>query len=257
MIYLKNNSEIEKLYYAGQVVKETLFMLEEHIAAGITTFDLDKMAEEFILSKNSKPGFKGLYGYPSTLCTSIDEEVVHGMPSNRRLKEGEIIGIDVGSIYEGYFGDHAKTFTVGSVDQEKKELLKVTEECLYLGINEAKVGNNIGDIGHVIQNYAEQKGYGVVKDLVGHGIGQNLHEEPQVPNYGKRGRGVKLKEGLVIAIEPMINLGTKSIKQLSDGWTIITADKKCSAHFEHTIVVRKGKAEVLSSFEEIEKRLKK
>ena len=246
MIYLKNNSEIEKLYYAGQIVKETLLMLEEHVVPGVTTLDLDKMAEEFILSKKSKPGFKGLYGYPSTLCTSIDDEVVHGMPSKRKLKEGEIIGIDVGSIYDGYYGDHAKTFTVGLVNEEKKELLKVTKECLYIGINEAKVGNNIGDIGFVIQNYAEQRGYGVVKDLVGHGIGQKLHEEPQVPNFGKRGAGPKIEPGLCIAIEPMINCGTEEIFTKNDSWTICTKDNRPSAHFEHSVAIMENEVRILS-----------
>jgi len=246
MIYLKNNLEIEKLYYAGQVVKETLFMLEEHITPGVTTFDLDKMAEEFILSKNSKPGFKGLYGYPSTLCTSIDEEVVHGMPSNRKLKEGEIIGIDVGSIYEGYYGDHAKTFAVGSISEDKKKLLKVTKDSLYLGIKAAQVGNNVGDIGFVIQNYAEQSGYGVVKDLVGHGIGQNLHEEPQVPNFGFKGSGPKIEPGLCIAIEPMINCGTDEIYTKDDNWTVCTKDNKPSAHFEHTIAIMESEIRILS-----------
>ena len=187
MIYLKNNSEIEKLYCAGQIVKDTLLMLEEYIVPGVTTLDLDKMAEEFIRSKGSKPGFKGLYGYPSTLCTSIDEEVVHGIPSSRRLEEGEIIGIDVGSIYDDYYGDHAKTFSVGTISNSKQKLLQVTKESLYLGIKEAKVGNTIGDIGFVIQDFAEGEGFGVVKDLVGHGIGKELHEEPQVPNFGLKG----------------------------------------------------------------------
>ena len=246
MIYLKNNSEIEKLYYAGQIVKETLLMLEEYIVPGVTTLDLDKIAEEFILSKNSKPGFKGLYGYPSTLCTSVDEEVVHGIPSTRKLKEGEIIGVDVGSIYDGYYGDHAKTFSVGSINDNKKDLLKVTKECLYLGIKAAKVGNNIGDIGFAVQSYAEHKGYGVVKDLVGHGIGQKLHEEPQVPNFGLRGTGPKIEAGLCIAIEPMINSGTDEVYTKDDSWTICTKDNKASAHFEHSIAIMENEIRILS-----------
>ena len=246
MIYLKNNSEIEKLYCAGQIVKETLLMLEEFIVPGVTTLDLDKMAEEFIRSKNSVPGFKGLYGFPFTLCTSIDEEVVHGMPSSRKLQEGEIIGIDVGSIYEGYYGDHAKTFSVGAVSNSKKELLQVTKDSLYLGIKEAKVGNTIGDIGFAIQQFAEKKGFGVVKDLVGHGIGKKLHEEPQVPNFGLKGSGPKIEAGLCLAIEPMINIGTDEVYTKDDDWTICTKDNKPSAHFEHSIAIMQNEIRILS-----------
>jgi len=246
MIYLKNNSEIEKLYCAGQIVKETLLMLEEFIVPGVTTLDLDKMAEEFIRSKNSEPGFKGLYGFPFTLCTSIDEEVVHGMPSSRKLQEGEIIGIDVGSIYEGYYGDHAKTFSVGTVSNSKKELLQVTKDSLYLGIKEAKVGNTIGDIGFAIQQFAEKKGFGVVKDLVGHGIGKKLHEEPQVPNFGLKGSGPKIEAGLCLAIEPMINIGTDEVYTKDDDWTICTKDNKPSAHFEHSIAIMENEIKILS-----------
>ena len=246
MIYLKNNSEIEKLYCAGQIVKETLLMLEEYIVPGVTTLDLDKMAEEFIRSKGSKPGFKGLYGYPSTLCTSIDEEVVHGIPSSRRLEEGEIIGIDVGSIYEDYYGDHAKTFSVGTISNSKQKLLQVTKESLYLGIKEAKVGNTIGDIGFVIQEFAEGKGFGVVKDLVGHGIGKELHEEPQVPNFGLKGTGPKIEIGLCLAIEPMINSGTDEVYTKDDNWTICTKDNNPSAHFEHSIAIMENEIRILS-----------
>ena len=246
MIYLKNNSEIEKLYCAGQIVKETLLMLEEYIVPGVTTLDLDKMAEEFIRSKGSKPGFKGLYGYPSTLCTSIDEEVVHGIPSSRRLEEGEIIGIDVGSIYDDYYGDHAKTFSVGTISNSKQKLLQVTKESLYLGIKEAKVGNTIGDIGFVIQDFAEGEGFGVVKDLVGHGIGKELHEEPQVPNFGLKGTGPKIEIGLCLAIEPMINSGTDQVYTKDDNWTICTKDNKPSAHFEHSIAIMENEIRILS-----------
>lgn len=235
MIYLKNNSEIEKLYYAGQIVKETLLMLEEYIVPGVTTLDLDKMAEEFIVSKKSKPGFKGLYDYPATLCTSIDDEVVHGLPCKRKLKEGQIIGIDVGSIYEDYYGDHAKTFCVGNVNKEKKDLITITKDCLYKGISEVKEGNTIGDIGYAIQTYAEQNGYSVVRELVGHGIGQNLHEEPQVPNFGHRNSGPIIEVGLCLAIEPMINCGVKEVFTKEDSWTVCTKDGKPSAHFEHSI----------------------
>ena len=246
MIYLKNNSEIEKLYYAGQIVKETLLMLEEYIVPGVSTLDLDKIAEEFILSKKSKPGFKGLYGYPSTLCTSIDEEVVHGLPCKRKLKEGEIIGIDVGSIYEDYYGDHAKTFSVGNINQEKKDLISVTRDCLYRGISEVKPGNTIGDIGFAIQTYAEQNGYSVVRELVGHGIGQKLHEEPQVPNFGIRNMGAVIEVGLCLAIEPMINCGEKEVFTKEDDWTVCTKDGKPSAHFEHSIALTDKGIKVLT-----------
>jgi len=246
MIYLKSNSEIEKLYYAGQIVKETLLMLEEHIVPGVSTLDLDKMAEEFIISKKSKPGFKGLYGYPSTLCTSIDDEVVHGLPCKRKLKEGEIIGIDVGSIYEDYYGDHAKTFCVGNVNNEKKDLISVTRDCLYKGISEVKLGNNIGDIGYAIQTYAEQNGYSVVRELVGHGIGQKLHEEPQVPNFGIKNVGPVIEVGLCLAIEPMINIGEKEVFTKKDDWTVCTKDGKPSAHFEHSIAFTDKGVKVLT-----------
>ena len=247
MIYLKNNSEIEKLYYAGQIVKETLLMLEEHIVPGVKTIELDKMAEEFILSKNSKPGFKGLYGYPATLCTSIDDEVVHGIPNDRVLEEGQIIGIDVGSIYEDYYGDHAKTFCVGDkISQEKNELLKVTKECLYIGIDQAKPNNRIGDIGFSIQKHAESLGYSVVRELVGHGIGKKLHEDPQVPNFGNKGTGVLIESGMCLAIEPMINCGSSEVYTKNDNWTVCTKDEKPSAHFEHSIAVLEKDIKILS-----------
>ena len=246
MIYLKNNSEIEKLYHAGQIVKDTLLMIEEYIRPGVTTIDLDRIAEEFILSKNAKPGFKGLYGYPSTLCTSVDDEVVHGIPNKTALKEGQILGIDVGSLYEGYYGDHAKTFCVGYVNSKKKRLVKVTEECLYIGIQEARCGNTIGDIGYSIQKHAENQGYSVVRDLVGHGIGQKLHEEPQVPNFGLKGKGVLIEPGLCLAIEPMINSGSFEVYTKEDNWTICTKDRKPSAHFEHSIAITEKEVKILT-----------
>ena len=246
MIFLKNNSEIEKLYYAGQIVKETLLMLEEHIVPGITTLDLDKLAEEFILSKKSKPGFKGLYGYPATLCTSVDDQVVHGLPNDTKLKEGQIVGIDVGSIYEDYYGDHAKTFSVGSISLEKKKLMNITKECLYMGINEAKIGNKIGDIGHSIQKHAESHGFSIVRELVGHGIGRKLHEEPQVPNFGIRGTGVSIESGMCLAIEPMINMGSYEVYTKQDNWTVCTKDGKPSAHFEHSIAITEDGVKILS-----------
>jgi len=246
MIFLKNNSEIEKLYCAGQIVKETLLMLEEHIVPGVTTLDLDKLAEEFILSKKSKPGFKGLYGYPATLCTSVDDEVVHGLPNDKVLKEGQIVGIDVGSIYEDYYGDHAKTFSVGSINEEKKKLMNITKECLYKGIDEAKVGNTIGDIGYSIQNHAESHGFSIVRELVGHGIGRKLHEEPQVPNFGIRGNGALIKPGMCLAIEPMINMGSYEVYTKEDNWTVCTKDGKPSAHFEHSIAITENGIKILS-----------
>jgi len=221
-------------------------MLEELVEPGITTFELDKKAEEFIKSKGAKPGFKGLYGFPATLCVSINDEVVHGIPKNRKLEDGDIIGIDCGTYLNGFYGDHAKSFTVGKVDSKVIELLKVTKESLYLGIEQAIPGNNIGDIGFAIQNHVEKYNYGIVKDLVGHGIGEKLHEEPQIPNYGKKGRGAKIKAGMCFAIEPMINLGTDQVYTKSDSWTVCTKDGKPSAHFEHTITVTNDKPIILT-----------
>ncbi|MAW75143.1 MAG: type I methionyl aminopeptidase [Candidatus Marinimicrobia bacterium] len=246
MIHLKNKNEIEKLYRAGQIVKETLFTVEEHIKPGISTLELDRIAEEFILSKNAIPGFKGLYGYPSTLCISVDDEVVHGLPSKRLLENGQLVSIDVGSIYDGFYGDHAKTFIVGQTTKEKQSLLKVTRECLEIGINQATVGNRIGDIGYSIQKHAESFGFGVVKELVGHGIGSKLHEDPQVPNFGFSNTGPKIEPGLCLAIEPMINLGSEEVFTKDDGWTVCTKDGKVSAHFEHSIAVCEDEIRVLT-----------
>jgi len=246
MIHLKNKSEIEKLYSAGQIVKETLLLIEEYIKPGITTLELDKIAEDFIRSKNAIPGFKGLYGFPATLCISIDDEVVHGIPKDRVLKNGEIVSIDVSSIYEDFYGDHAKTFVVGKTSDMKKKLIDVTKECLMIGIKEVKVGNRIGDIGYVIQKYAESNGYGVVRDIVGHGIGQKLHEEPQVPNFGYRGTGPVIENGLCLAIEPMINMGDYNVYEKDDKWTMCTVDGKPSAHFEHSIAFIDNKVRILT-----------
>ena len=222
-------------------------MLEEYVVPGVTTLDLDRLAEEFILSKKSKPGFKGLYGYPATLCTSVDDEVVHGLPNNKkRLNAGQIIGIDVGSIYEDYYGDHAKTFSVGSISLEKKKLINITEECLYKGIKEAKIGNKIGDIGYSIQKHAENHSFSIVRELVGHGIGKKLHEEPQVPNFGIRGNGVLIEPGMCLAIEPMINMGSYEVYTKEDNWTVCTKDGKASAHFEHSIAVTENGVKILS-----------
>jgi|TARA_B110000967_G_scaffold209379_1_gene265309 methionyl aminopeptidase len=257
MIHYRSEDEIDLIRESSLLVAKTHAEISALIIPGVTTLQLDTIAEEFIRDNGGVPAFKGYGGFPNTLCASLNEQVVHGIPNDNPLKNGDIISMDCGVVMNGYYGDSAYTYEVGEVSEEVKNLLLRTKESLYLGIDQAISGNRIGDIGFAIQRHVEQFGYGVVREMVGHGVGENLHEDPQVPNYGKRGRGIKLKEGMVIAIEPMINLGTKNIKQLSDGWTVITTDRKYSAHFEHTIVVRKGKAEVLSSFDEIEKRLKK
>ena len=255
MIYYKTEEEIELVRKSSLLVAKTHAEIAGLIKPGITTLALDKIAEEFIRDNGGIPAFKGYGGFPNTLCMSPNEQVVHGIPNDRFLENSEILSVDCGVVMNGYYGDSAFTYEVGEVDLETKKLLKVTKESLYKGIEEAVVGNRIGDIGYAVQKHAESFGYGVVRELVGHGVGKNLHESPEVPNYGRRGKGVMLKEGLIIAIEPMINMGTKSILQHNDGWTITTIDNKPSAHFEHTIVVRKGKAEILSSFDEIEKKI--
>ena len=255
MIYYKTEEEIELVRKSSLLVAKTHAEIAGLIKPGITTLALDKIAEEFIRDNGGFPAFKGYGGFPNTLCMSPNEQVVHGIPNDRALENSEILSVDCGVVMNGYYGDSAFTYEVGEVDAETKQLLKVTKESLYKGIEQAVAGNRIGDIGYAVQQHAESFGYGVVRELVGHGVGKNLHESPEVPNYGRRGRGVMLKEGLIIAIEPMINMGTKHILQHNDGWTITTIDNKPSAHFEHTIVVRKGKAEILSSFKEIEKKI--
>lgn len=255
MIYYKTEEEIDLIRNSSLLVAKTHAEIAGLIKPGITTLALDKIAEEFIRDNGGVPAFKGYGGFPNTLCMSPNDQVVHGIPNDRVLEDGEILSVDCGVVMNGYFGDSAFTYEVGEVDTEIKQLLKVTKESLYKGIEMAVSGNRIGDIGYAVQKHAESFGYGVVRELVGHGVGKNLHESPEVPNYGRRGRGTKIQEGLVIAIEPMINMGTKKIMQHNDGWTITTIDNKPSAHFEHTIVVRKRKAEILSSFEEIEKKI--
>lgn len=257
MIYYKSTEEIELMRESALIVSRTLGLIAEHIQPGITPLDLDKIAEEYIRDNKGKPGFLGLYDFPNTLCMSKNEQVVHGIPNRVPLVEGDIISVDCGVLKNGFYGDHAYTFAVGEVSDEIKQLLKITKESLYLGIEQMVAGNRIGDIGFAIQNYTEGFGYGVVRELVGHGLGKKMHESPEVPNYGKRGRGPKLKEGLVLAIEPMINLGTRRIIQLSDGWTIVTADKKPSAHFEHDVALVDGKPEILSTFKYVEEALEK
>ena len=255
MIYYKTEEEIDLIRNSSLLVAKTHAEIAGLIKPGITTLALDTIAEEFIRDNGGVPAFKGYGGFPNTLCMSPNDQVVHGIPNDRVLEDGEILSVDCGVVMNGYFGDSAFTYEVGDVDAETKQLLKVTKESLYKGIEMAISGNRIGDIGYAVQKYAESFGYGVVRELVGHGVGKSLHESPEVPNYGRRGRGAKLQEGLVIAIEPMINMGTRKIMQHNDGWTITTIDNKPSAHFEHTIVVRKRKAEILSSFEEIEKKI--
>ncbi|SVE34596.1 uncharacterized protein METZ01_LOCUS487450, partial [marine metagenome] len=229
MIHIRSTNEIDKLAKACQIVKETLEIVEEWIQPGITTLELDNKAEKFIRSRGAEPGFKGLYGYPATLCVSIDDEVVHGIPTFRELKDGEILSVDVGSLMDGYYGDHAKSFSVGNVDKKRQELMDVTKQCLLDGIKQAVPGNRIGDISHAVQTKAESHGYGVVKDLVGHGIGTKLHEEPQIPNYGSPGKGPRIEEGMCFAIEPMINMGMPDIYTKKDGWTVCTKDGLPSA----------------------------
>lgn len=252
MIYLKTPEEIALLRASNQLVGKTLAEVAKHIRVGVTTLELDKIAEDFIRSNGAVPGFLGYGGFPNTLCVSVNDQVVHGIPSNYALKEGDIVSVDCGTLLNGYYGDSAYTFCVGEVDEKVKKLLKITKESLSLGIDSAQHGNRIGDIGYAIQKHCQAAGFSVVRKLVGHGVGRNLHEDPEVPNFGKRGQGVLLKEGMVIAIEPMINMGNRDVVQEKDGWTIRTIDRKPSAHFEHTIAIRKGKAEILSTFDYIE-----
>ena len=251
MIKYKTKEEIELMRESAQLVSKTLGMLAPKIVPGAIPLELDKMAEEFIRDHGGEPGFLGMYGFPNSLCMSPNAQVVHGIPSKDPLKEGDILSVDCGVYMNEFYGDHAYTFAVGEVDADTQRLLADTKESLYVGIREVVVGNRIGDIGAAIQEFTEARGYGIVRELVGHGLGRKMHEEPQVPNYGRRGRGKKIQEGLVIAIEPMTNLGTHRIKQLKDGWTILTADGKNSAHFEHDVAVVDGKPEILSTFQYI------
>ena len=246
MVHIRTDREISLIAASCQIVADTLNMLSDHINPGVRILDLDKMAEEFILSRDARPAFKGYMGFPSTLCVSVDDEVVHGIPSDRYLEEGQIVGIDCGAEKEGYYGDHAITFSVGNVSESRKKLMQTTKDCLMKGIAEAKPGNFVSDIGYAIQTHAEGNGYSVVRELVGHGIGSSLHEEPQVPNYGTPNQGYKLCEGMCIAIEPMINMGNKEVKTDSDGWTIRTSDGEVSAHFEHTIAITSDGPKILS-----------
>ena len=251
-IKLKSKEEIKLLKESALLVGKTLAEVARHIKPGITTLELDRIAEEYIRDHDAIPGFKGYEGFPGTLCVSINEQVVHGIPGKRVLKEGDIASVDCGVIQNGFYGDSAYTFAVGEVSDRKKALMKRTKESLYKGIQMAVAGKRVGDIGYAVQHHVEQMGYSVVRDLVGHGIGKHLHEKPEIPNYGKRGSGMKLIEGMTICIEPMINMGTRVVVMEKDGWTIRTADKKPSAHYEHAVVIRKGEIEILSTFDYIE-----
>lgn len=251
----KTEEEIELIRESSLLIGKTFGVLAPMIQPGVTTLQLDKIADEFIRDNGGIPGFLGYNGYPNSICASVNNAVVHGIPSDKPLESGDIVSVDIGVLKNGFFGDSAYTFAVGKISPEVQQLLDVTKKSLQLAIEQAVAGKRIGDIGYAVQQYTESFGFGVVRDLVGHGVGRSLHEAPEVPNYGRRGQGMQLLPGLVLAIEPMINMGTKHVKQLRDGWTIVTADGKPSAHFEHTVVVRKDKAEVLSTFEFIERAL--
>jgi methionyl aminopeptidase len=252
MIFIKTAEEIELLRASNLLVSRALSEVGKAIKPGVSTLKLDKIAEEYLRDYEGIPGFLGYNGFPATLCTSLNDEVVHGIPSEKELRKGDILSVDCGVKLQGYFGDSAYTFPVGEPSEEYKSLMLNTRESLFKGIEAAVAGNRLGDIGYAVQNHAEQAGYSVVREMVGHGLGQNLHEEPEVPNYGSRGSGIKLKEGMVICIEPMINMGTRFIKQDKDGWTIRTNDGKPSAHYELAVAITKGEPDVLSTFEYIE-----
>lgn len=247
MIILKSSREIGFMKDAGKIVAETLVKIQEAVKPGVTTLELDKIAEKYIRSCGAVPSFKGYGGFPGSICASVNDEVVHGIPSGLKiLKDGDIVSIDIGAVIDGYHGDAAKTFPVGEVGSEVVKLLEVTEQALYKAIELAKAGNNLGDVSHAVQSYAQKYGYGVVRDYVGHGIGKRMHEDPQIPNYGSAGRGPRLKSGMTLAIEPMINLGTHEVMKLKDNWTVVTKDKKPSAHFEHTIAIIDGEPEIMT-----------
>jgi methionyl aminopeptidase len=257
MLYTKTSEEVELLRESNQLVSKTLAMIASLIRPGITTLDLDREAETFIRDNGALPAFKGYNGFPRTLCTSVNDEVVHGIPSGYVLKEGDIVSVDCGVLLNGYYGDSAYTFPVGQIDEEVKRLLEYTKASLEDGVKEAVAGKRVGDISFAVQSKAESGGYSVVRELVGHGLGTRLHESPEVPNYGRKGTGPKLEKGLVICIEPMINMGLKDTMQMRDGWTIKTSDGKPSAHFEYAVAVDKGMADVLTTFKFIEEALNK
>jgi methionyl aminopeptidase len=246
MIRVRTRREIKLIAKSAQIVADTLDMLSTKVISGVSLLELDALAEEFIRSRGARPAFKGYMGFPATLCISVNDEVVHGIPSNSKLLEGQIVGIDCGAEKNGYYGDSARTFAIGNISDENRDLMLTTEKALTLGIEQAKPGNYVSDIGHAIQSFVEPKGFSIVRELVGHGIGTQLHEEPQVPNYGVPGMGDELKEGMCLAIEPMINCGRKEVYTAEDGWTIKTKDGYNSAHFEHTIAIRENGAQILS-----------
>jgi methionyl aminopeptidase len=246
MIIIKSHNEIALMKKAGRIVGETLLLLEEEVKPGLTTADLDRMAEEFITKHGAKPSFKGLYGFPSTLCISVNEQVIHGFPGAYVLKEGDIVSIDCGAFFDGFHGDAARTFPVGNISVNAQKLIDITKESFFQGIKFAKEGNKLSDISYGIQSYVEAAGFSVVRDFVGHGIGRKVHEDPNVPNFGKSGKGPKLLEGMVLAIEPMINAGTHKVKTLKDGWTVVTADSSLSAHYENTVAILSDGPEILT-----------
>lgn len=246
MITIKSSGEIELMRKANLIVRDTLDMLRDKIKVGMTTKQLDRLAHDYIVKQNAIPSFLGYSGYPASVCISINEEVVHGIPSERIIKEGDLVSIDCGSIYKGYNGDAARTFLMEGADEEKVQLAKVTEQSFFEGMKVLKAGARLGDLGHAIQSYAESFGYGVVRSMVGHGIGRDMHEDPEVPNYGVAGRGLRLKAGMTIAVEPMINAGTYDVEMLSDGWTIVTKDNRPSAHYENTVLITEDGVEILS-----------
>ena len=248
MSIIKTKAEIELIRESALLVSKTLGMIASEIKEGVTTLHLDKLAEDFIRSNDGIPGFLGMYDFPNTLCISPNSQVVHGIPNKSPIRDGDIISVDCGVLKNGFYGDHAYTFAIGNTSEETNKLLKTTKESLYEGIKNFKFGNRVGDVGFAIQDYCEKRGYGVVRELVGHGLGKSMHEKPEMPNYGKRGKGKKFLEGMVVAIEPMINQGTNKIKHHNDGWTITTLDNKPSAHFEHNIAIVDGKPELLSTF---------
>jgi methionyl aminopeptidase len=256
-VIFKSSEEIELIRESAQLVAKTLAEVAKVIAPGITTLKLNNVAEEFMRDHGAIPAFLNYNGFPYSLCISLNDQVVHGFPGKYELQDGDIVSVDCGVIKNKFFGDSAYTFAIGEIATETQKLLNVTQECLVKGIEKAIVGNRIGDIAFAVQDHAEKNGFGVVKELVGHGVGHRLHEKPEVPNYGRRGVGIKLEEGMVLAIEPMINAGKAGVKFWDDGWTVSTVDKKPSAHFEHTVAIRKGKADILSTFEYIEEVLNK
>ena len=255
MVYYKTIEDVEIIKQSSDILAYAHGIVASNIKEGVSTIELDSLAYKYIIDKGGVPSFKNFKGFPASLCISVNDEVVHGIPNHYKLKQGDIVSIDCGVFYKGFHSDSAYTYAVGEVSEEVKALLKSTKESLYIGIEMAKAGNRLGDVGHAIQSWVEKKGFSVVRELVGHGIGKSLHESPEVPNYGKRGQGFKLQDNLVLAIEPMVNLGKKNIFQDNDGWTIRTVDKKPSAHFEHTVLINKNTPEILTTFKYIEEAL--